>query len=80
MKITMRIRFFYLLILAILPIQIIAQPVEYPLDSNWKAKRAADIPADGTVITGGEFKMDGWMEAVVPGTILTTLLPQQADP
>ena len=80
MKITMRIRFYYLLMLSILPMQIIAQSVEYPLDSNWKAKRAADIPADGTVITGGEFKMDGWMEAVVPGTILTTLLLNKQIP
>jgi hypothetical protein len=57
MKITMRIRFFYLLILSILPMQIIAQSVEYPLDSNWKARRAADIPADGTVNLKW---MDGW--------------------
>ena len=76
----MKINLFYLILMVIVPIQALAQPVEYPLNSNWKAKRAADIPADGTVITGGEFKMDGWMEAVVPGTILTTLLHNKQIP
>ncbi len=76
----MKINLFYLFLLVIVPIQTLAQSVEYPLHGNWKAKRAADIPADGTVITGGEFKMDGWMEAVVPGTILTTLLHNKQIP
>ena len=51
-----------------------AQSGEYPLPDSWKAKRAADIEADGTVITGEGFRPEGWIDAVVPGTILTTLL------
>ncbi|MBK7711412.1 MAG: glycosyl hydrolase [Bacteroidales bacterium] len=76
----MKINLFYLIMLVVLPLQALAQPVEYPLNDNWKAKRATDITADGTVITGGEFKMDGWMDAVVPGTILTTLLHNKQIP
>ena len=76
----MKINLFYLVLLVILPAQLLSQPVEYPLHNNWKAKRAADITADGSVITGGEYKMEGWIEAVVPGTILTTLLHNKQIP
>ena len=76
----MKIHLFTLILLVVLPMRAITQPLEYPISDNWKAKRASDITADGTVITGGEFKMDGWMEAVVPGTILTTLLHNKQIP
>lgn len=57
-----------------------AQPVKYLLHDNWKAKRASDVIPDGTVITGSDYKPEGWMEAVVPGTILTTLLHNKQIP
>lgn len=76
----MKINLFYLFLLVIVPIQTLAQAVEYPLHDNWKAKRAGDITVDGSVLTGGEYKMEGWMEAVVPGTILTTLLHNKQIP
>ncbi len=52
----------------------IAQKQEILLHDGWKAKRATEIPVDGTVITSPEFERTGWMDAVVPGTVLTTLL------
>ena len=79
-NISMKINLFYLFILFIVPIQALAQPVEYPLHDNWKAKRAADITVDGSVITGNEYKMESWIDAVVPGTILTTLLHNKQIP
>ncbi len=52
----------------------IAQEREILLHDGWKTKRATEIPVDGTVITSPEFELIGWMDAVVPGTVLTTLL------
>lgn len=58
----------------------LTQPVKFDLHDNWKAKRASDIQADGTEITGGDFKFSGWIDAAVPGTILTTLLHNNQIP
>jgi mannosylglycoprotein endo-beta-mannosidase len=73
---------FSLIILFMLPLSAFTQPVKFLLHDNWKAKRVTDITADGSEITGTDYKTDGWMDAVVPGTILTTLLhnKQIADP
>jgi mannosylglycoprotein endo-beta-mannosidase len=54
--------------------QAYVQPVSYLLHDNWKAKRCSDIITDGNEITSEDFKPEGWMDAIVPGTILTTLL------
>jgi len=51
-----------------------AQTQEIVLEKGWKAKRAFEVPVDGTVISSPEFQLYDWMEAVVPGTVLTTLL------
>jgi len=76
----MKRNLFHLIIMVALPLQILAQPTEYLLNENWKAKRATDISVDGSVLTSGEFKPEGWMDAVVPGTILTTLLHNKQIP
>ena len=56
------------------------QPETILLNEGWKARRAADIIADGTEITSPGFKPEGWIDAVVPGTILTTLLHNKQIP
>jgi mannosylglycoprotein endo-beta-mannosidase len=53
---------------------LLSQPSGLILKENWKAKRATDVLIDGTEITSGGFKPEGWINANVPGTILTTLL------
>ncbi|MCX6259187.1 MAG: glycosyl hydrolase, partial [Bacteroidia bacterium] len=58
----------------------LGQPVEYLLHENWKAKRVTDVTADGSEITGNDYKPEGWLDAVVPGTILTTLLHNNQIP
>jgi mannosylglycoprotein endo-beta-mannosidase len=50
------------------------------LNQNWKAKRVTDVLADGNEITSGTFKPEGWIDAVVPGTVLTTLLHNKMIP
>jgi mannosylglycoprotein endo-beta-mannosidase len=46
---------------------------EWVLDSGWLTKKASDA-ADGATITASGYVPQGWMEAIVPGTILTTLV------
>jgi hypothetical protein len=58
-----------------------AQPSsQLMLNKNWKAKRATDVLADGTEITSGNFRPEGWIDATVPGTVLTTLLNNKLVP
>jgi len=57
-----------------------AQTEEILMDDGWKAKRALEVPVDGTVVSSPEFELYDWMEAVVPGTVLTTLLHNKKVP
>lgn len=70
----------YLFALSMIFLQLQSQPSDYLLHENWKAIRATDVLADGTAITSSDFELQGWMDAVVPGTILTTLLHNQLIP
>ena len=67
-------------LLTILTLPAIAQHEVIKLNSGWKAKKAIDVLVDGTVVSGKDFKLYDWMEAVVPGTVLTTLLHNQKVP
>ena len=69
------------IILASLVYDLTSQPaVSFLLNNNWKAKRVTDVLADGNEITSGSFKPEGWIDAVVPGTVLTTLLHNKMIP
>jgi hypothetical protein len=74
-----KIHYFLLLMLPYLE-QVSAQPSLVLLHDNWKAKRAVDVLSDGTEITSPGYKTEGWLNAVVPGTILTTLLHNNLIP
>ena len=73
-------RFFLFILLIFSSFLINAQTREIKLNSGWKAKKATDLIADGTVISGKDFQFYDWMEAVVPGTVLTTLLHNHKVP
>lgn len=57
-----------------------AQQSKYLLNENWKAKRATEVTVDGSELTMTAYRPEGWLEAVVPGTILTTLLHNNLIP
>ena len=76
----MKTTFTLLIAFLVLQLDLSAQPQKFLLHDNWKAKRAVDITLDGTEVTGQEFNPEGWMDAVVPGTILTTLLHNDQIP
>jgi len=50
------------------------------LNDNWKAKRATEVLTDGNELTSGSFNPEGWINATVPGTVLTTLLNNKLIP
>ncbi len=62
------------------PVLLIAQQVEFNLDKNWKTKRVSDVNLNGEELTAHGFIPSGWLDAVVPGTILTTLLHNEQIP
>ncbi|MCK3683607.1 glycoside hydrolase family 2 TIM barrel-domain containing protein [Maribellus sp. YY47] len=73
-------RFFTLLLLIGLAFSSFAQKSEIILNSNWKAKRAGEVTVDGTIISSSDFKLFDWLDATVPGTVLTTLLNNNKVP
>jgi mannosylglycoprotein endo-beta-mannosidase len=69
-----------LFIVILFQLKLFAQPATMLLNEHWKAKRCMDVLSDGTEITSAGYKPEGWLEAVVPGTILTTLLHNNLIP
>lgn len=67
-------RYLCLITAIVLSLEVFSQPASVLLNEGWKARNASDILIDGTEITGASFRPEGWIDAVVPGTVLTTLL------
>ncbi|MEK6280360.1 MAG: glycoside hydrolase family 2 TIM barrel-domain containing protein [Acidobacteriota bacterium] len=47
---------------------------EWTINSGWLTRKVSDVGADGKTITAGGYVPQDWLEAIVPGTILTTLV------
>ena len=60
--------------------QSFAQNQEILLNKGWQAKRASELTVDGTIISAPDFQFYDWMDAEVPGTVLTTLLHNHKVP
>ena len=52
------------------------------LDSGWVGRKAAEVPMNGAALSMPLRSLEGWLPAVVPGTVLTTMLAngQVPDP
>lgn len=52
------------------------------LDSGWVCRKAAEVPTNGAALSTPLRSLEGWLPAVVPGTVLTTMLAngQVPDP
>jgi mannosylglycoprotein endo-beta-mannosidase len=53
---------------------------QYELNSGWKCARASAVNKTGEEVSGVNFPLAGWMPAVVPGTVLTSLLANKLIP
>ena len=69
-----------LLLIVLATTILVAQNNEIILNEGWKAKRVNEVPVDGTIVSSREFEFYDWMDAVVPGTVLTTLLHNKKVP
>lgn len=47
---------------------------QFELNSGWRCKKATEIKNPGSVLSRPDYPLNQWMPAVVPGTVLTTLL------
>jgi mannosylglycoprotein endo-beta-mannosidase len=61
------------------PGQLSAQQ-QYELNSGWVCMPVTKIKASGTEISGTAFSVSDWKKAVVPGTVLTTMLSNKEVP
>jgi mannosylglycoprotein endo-beta-mannosidase len=53
---------------------------QYELNTNWKCIRANTIKKNGEEISQASYSLRGWIPAVVPGTVLTSLLHNNLVP
>ncbi len=53
---------------------------ETPLTTGWRAIRASEVTVDGRVLTTEDPSPEGWINATVPGTILTTMVNNRLVP
>lgn len=52
----------------------------YELNSGWKCKSVEEEKATGEVISTSSYSLSAWKNAVVPGTVLTTMLANKEIP
>lgn len=52
------------------------------LNDGWLARRATEVHVGGEALTSDKFEPDGWLHAVIPGSVLATLVAngQHHDP
>ncbi len=52
----------------------------YELNTDWKCRNMLEVNQSGADISKPDFSLEGWMDAVVPGTVLTTMLENKMVP
>ena len=52
----------------------------FTLATGWRARLKADVPVDGTVLTSPSYSVAGWLDAVVPGSVIATLVKNNKIP
>ena len=56
------------------------EPGEWILRGGWRMQAAPKVTATPEAICAGSYDASGWMEAVVPGTVLTTMVARGVYP
>ncbi len=72
--------FFFLLLICLLSFTKVSAQNSSELNEGWKCLKLADVHADGTQISKDDFQLNSWLNATVPGTVLTTLLNNKLVP
>ena len=71
---------FFILLLSVLCFTTANAQNKYELNSGWQCKQASTLSATGEQISQPLASLAGWQPAVVPGTVLTTLLANNQIP
>lgn len=75
---------FFSTIVAFMLLVITAGPLsaqdQYELNSGWVCAPISKVKAEGTTISNAAFSLSGWKKAIVPGTVLTTMLANKEVP
>src|SRR5215472_14565795 len=66
------------LFLMTMPVAFAQQSEQYV--TGWKMQDVAKVPAAPAEVSGAKFRPEGWYEATVPGTVLTTLVNNKVYP
>jgi len=69
----------YALIISVLFTTASAQ-TKRELNAGWKCQQMTNVHTDGTQISKPDFALNNWLNATVPGTVLTTLLNNKQVP
>ncbi|HWB26711.1 MAG TPA: glycoside hydrolase family 2 TIM barrel-domain containing protein [Chitinophagaceae bacterium] len=72
-------KFCFVLLVALLCSKLFAQNT-YELNSGWLCKKASEVKDDGIKLSNPSYTIGEWMQATVPGTVLTTLLNNKLVP
>ncbi len=67
-------------LLSVFSIYLLLAQDSYELQSGWKCQAIGKVKADGASISQPKFATGGWLEATVPGTVLTTLINNHLEP
>jgi mannosylglycoprotein endo-beta-mannosidase len=70
---------FQLLLLCVLSIHVSAQD-RYELNTGWQYAPVTSVKEPGTELSATSYKLTGWKPAIVPGTVLTTMLHHKQVP
>ena len=52
----------------------------YELNDGWKCMKASFVKDDGNKISSSNYDLGKWKTAIVPGTVLTTMLNNKEVP
>ncbi|MFD2572794.1 glycoside hydrolase family 2 TIM barrel-domain containing protein [Spirosoma soli] len=66
-------------VLLLIPLAVYSQ-TEYELNAGWQCRSISNVKDNGSTISSPRYSLNGWQPAVVPGTVLTTLLANKQVP
>jgi hypothetical protein len=63
-----------LLLLCFVSIKGVSQGKVYELNNGWVCKNIEQVSENGQVLSKPDYAISSWLPAIIPGTVLTTLL------
>lgn len=61
-------------------VSVVTARAQVELNGRWVCRRASEVSIDGKALSQPRGPLDGWMPAVVPGTVLTSLVKEGLAP